>query len=69
MYGIALSISDLLFVSPICLVDRLFTLLALTAWWCHLLNCQQLALEHSWWLVLCQQTFHQQRRCQLSANN
>jgi len=29
------SISDTLFVLPTCLVDRLFTLLALTAWWCH----------------------------------
>jgi len=67
MHGIAPSISDLLFMSPICLVDSLFVLLALTAWWCHRLNCQPLALELSRWPVLasgivCQQTLHRHRR-------
>jgi len=60
-------ISDLLCVSPICLVDSLFALLALTAWWCHRLNCQQLTLELSRWPVLasgivCQQTLQRYRR-------
>jgi len=66
------SISDLLFVSPICLVDSLLALLALTAWWCHRVNCQQLALEFSRWPVLatgvvCQQTIRRNRRCRPSA--
>jgi len=68
------SISDQLFVSPICLVDSLFALLALTAWWCHRLNCQQLALERSRWPVLaygivCQQTVRRHRCCRPSAND
>jgi len=42
----------LLFVSPTCLVDSFFALLALTAWWCLRLKCQQLALELSRWPVL-----------------
>jgi len=55
------SIWDMLFVSPICLVDSFFALLALTSWWCHRLNCQQWALQMSRWPVLasgivCQQT-------------
>jgi len=40
------------FVSPICQVDSPIALLALTAWWCHHLNCQHLALELSRWPVL-----------------
>jgi len=46
------NISHLLLVSPIYLVDSLFALLALTAWWCQRLNCQQLALKLSRWPVL-----------------
>jgi len=46
----------------------LFALLALTAWWCHRLNCQQLALKLSWWPVFVsgivfQQTLHWHHRC------
>jgi len=68
------SISNQLFVSPICLVDGLFTLLTLTAWWCHRFNCQQWALEISRWPVLaswiiCQQTLHHHRRCRPSVND
>jgi len=55
-------------------VDSLFALLALTARWCHHLNCQQLTLELSRWPVLasgivCQQTLHRHRRRWLSAND
>jgi len=46
--------SDLLFLSLTCLivVDRLITLLVLTAWWCHRSYCQQSALVLSRWPVL-----------------
>jgi len=57
-----------------CLVVSLFALLALTAWWCHRLNCQQLALGRSRWPVLasgivCQRTLRRHRRCRPSAND
>jgi len=58
---------DLLFVSPICLVDSLFALLALTVWWCYRLNCQ---LELSLWPVLASEIVCQRhRRCRPSAND
>jgi len=63
----------------VCVADlpgrqSIFALLALTAWWCHRLNCQQLALERSQVPVLasgivCQQTFRWHRHCWPSAND
>jgi len=54
--------------------DSLLALLTLTAWWCHRLNCQQLALELSLWPVLasgivCHKTLHRHRHCRPSAND
>jgi len=59
--------SNMLFVSPICLVDRLFAPLALTTWWCNRSNCQQSAIVLSrlpvvMFGIVCQQTLRRHRQ-------